>query len=477
MINTAGSRSSIFKEARSAIRNYYRQEEDGNASVLTCPLPLTSELFSNAAVHCQEETKQLVPITKEEIDAGAYEYVIWREAARYGLKCEKTYILPHSGFSRQSVEEVLKEDKRSGITSRIVVLSSIPTDIREIGAQGFSIYDDCVVISPHYNQTFSWHHPYEWAVSSRKEDVEKYNDLWKRLNEYSHAGFQHVSLTDLDEPLVLSADLINGVAPVLCSGDHIDTSNCAWYHGTWQYLRLLQMVSTPTWHHEFYSTHLFKEFAARKESRVLIPGTADYSMLAYVQAAGNRANTSLDLHVLDLCQTPLFACKWFAKKNGFNISTHQADILSANVMELGSFDIICTDAFLTRFSGDDRSKVIERLFSLLKADGKLITTIRMHSRSDSGRTDEDAVHDFTERALILAERWMPFIRKTPSMIAELADVYAKKMKSHVFGDEVQICSALNNAGFKILEKQSESVPGELFPTVYLRLILEGKHIS
>src|SRR5207247_113790 len=131
---------------------------------------------------------------------------------------------------------------------------------------------------------------------------------------------------DLEEPLASSADLLYGVAPVLCTGDHVDPAGCAWYHGTWQYLRLLQMVSTPTWHHEFYRSSLERALDGKKDSQVAITGTADYSMLAYVSAAAKHVGTKSAVQLVDLCATPLFACRWFAKRNGFLVSVQQLDV-------------------------------------------------------------------------------------------------------------------------------------------------------
>src|SRR5262249_7549184 len=36
----------------------------------------------------------------------------------------------------------------------------------------------------------------------------------------------------------------------------LEPDNCGWYHGTWQYLRLLDMVAVPHWHRQFYNQAL-----------------------------------------------------------------------------------------------------------------------------------------------------------------------------------------------------------------------------
>jgi len=43
-----------------------------------------------------------------------------------------------------------------------------------------------------------------------------------------------------------------------CVGGYLSGSSCSWYHSAWQYLRLIDMVSTPSWHGNFYADQLTK---------------------------------------------------------------------------------------------------------------------------------------------------------------------------------------------------------------------------
>lgn len=77
------------------------------------------------------------------------------------------------------------------------------------------------------------------------------------------------------EPLKLSAPLALRLAPRLCR-------DCAWFHGLWQVLRLLGLNTTPEHHARFFRERLRRECRALDRPRVLISGTADYSLLAHL---------------------------------------------------------------------------------------------------------------------------------------------------------------------------------------------------
>jgi len=52
------------------------------------------------------------------------------------------------------------------------------------------------------------------------------------------------SLTKPDEPLAESAPVAWGLAPSLCAGDPASHDSCLWYHRIWQYLRLLDIITS-----------------------------------------------------------------------------------------------------------------------------------------------------------------------------------------------------------------------------------------
>src|ERR1700754_3275813 len=82
----------------------------------------------------------------------------------------------------------------------------------------------------------------------------------------------------VEEPLALSAPLAWRLAGELCWRGP-EGARCDWFHGIWQVLRLLGLNTTPEHHAAFFCDALDR-LPAGSSPRVLISGSADYSMLA-----------------------------------------------------------------------------------------------------------------------------------------------------------------------------------------------------
>lgn len=48
---------------------------------------------------------------------------------------------------------------------------------------------------------------------------------------------------------------------------------CTWYHSVWQYLRVIDKVSSPEWHSIFYEKCFNKLFKEKENPKILISGT------------------------------------------------------------------------------------------------------------------------------------------------------------------------------------------------------------
>jgi ubiquinone/menaquinone biosynthesis C-methylase UbiE len=233
------------------------------------------------------------------------------------------------------------------------------------------------------------------------------------------------------------------------------------------------MVSTPTWHHAFYSYQLSKALSLCSMPKALITGTADYSVLAYLINSLKQLGKDCEINVLDLCATPLFACKWYAKKNNFNINTYEQNIFEFSALHENSMDIVVTDAFLTRFAYNETQKILNLWSHVLKHRGRVITTVRLHAKTPLARSEEEAIRDFKERAIQRFERWIPYLNITIDQIGEMSEDYARRMVSNKLGSEEEILDLIQASGFKILNHETSDVPGELYPTIYLRLVCEN----
>ena len=294
-------------------------------------------------------------------------------------------------------------------------------------------------------------------------------DICKKWLSLDFIDKQEIELSFLQEPLMMSADMMSEVSSVLCTHDHMNLSGCGWYHSVWQYLRLMNMVSTPTWHHDFYLENLQESLKNKSKPNVLISGAADYSTLSYTIRAMELLGEEATYSVLDLCETPLFACKWYAKRKQVSLETKQISIFDLD--DDSKYDLICTDAFLTRFSQDKILQILNIWYKALKEGGSVVTTVRIHDEKHQCPSvpSEQDVNAFAIKAYERSKIWGGVINYSPEEIAQKARVYASKMKSNRIGTREEILELFQRAGFKLQHLEDIEVDGELYPSRYLRI--------
>ena len=460
----------LLQAAKAVLHNARSQEDGLDERIVKLPCYVSIDLMQALAVNAQSEIKQILPIKDERVIIDSFEYEIIRQLSNSGCNCKRIYIIPHVGFAKEDLIKLIEDDGENGIDSRTLVMSNISFSSYSIQSSARWIIDNKAVVDfgdAKLNAS-------QCIVTKREEDITGSSQQWDELWHSSIVDIYNNDNLDLQEPLVLSADLINGVASVLCTHNHIDDEECNWYHGTWQYLRLLDMVSTPSWHHDFYTKQLHEALSLTSASapKALITGTADYSVLAYLINSSKQIGIDCEINVLDLCATPLFACKWYAKKSNVSINTYEQNIFEFSELHEKSMDIVVTDAFLTRFTANETQNILDVWSRVLKPGGRLITTVRMHGKTLPARSEEEAVRDFKERAIQRFERWEQYLNIGADKVGELSEIYARKMVSNKLGDEDKLLESIKASGFDIVQQELSNVPGELYPTVYLRLVCE-----
>lgn len=216
-----------------------------------------------------------------------------------------------------------------------------------------------------------------------------------------------------------SAELSEVLARYTCSCG-AGNDDCSWYHGAWQYLRLLDIVGSPEWHEEFFTT--VSNSTLNSGSSVLISGAADQTMLALLMSA-TEAHHEINFDVVDSCMTPLILNDHYGSQMGVNVDTTQSDIRRL-IKKSNRYDLIITDEFLTRFQSSEKRDVVDQWASLLRPSGKVATTCRIADTNNG--SDEDELRSFTDRALSQAqEREVPVSTDQLHRLARrFADRYA-----------------------------------------------------
>ena len=246
------------------------------------------------------------------------------------------------------------------------------------------------------------------------------------------------------EPLAESAPIAWATAPFLCPGSPESRDCCVWYHQVWQYLRLLEIITSIRMNTEFLVRTLEREAGARP--RVLVTGTADYGMLAHLKFAYGRR--PLAVTVVELCPTSLHLNRWYADRFGVDLTTHCGNALD---FAAGSpFDVVCTHNFLGRFDPPSRLRLLERWHALLRPGGLVVTTqrVRPHSTEVKNAYSEREAREFAARVAGAAVA-RAITGPDPAALGEAAYQYAVRQGGYVFRSTTEIAGLFEGSGFDI----------------------------
>ena len=236
---------------------------------------------------------------------------------------------------------------------------------------------------------------------------------------HSRLGDQAVQL---EEPLAESAPVAEELAEKRCLIGP-DGISCAWNHGFWQYLRLLELVLSPSSRVAFYREAFAR--VQRPSPRILISGASDYSMLAVVLAAFRDRKMQPRVTVIDVCETPLALSRWYAERVSASIEVHAIDVRDYDSQE--PFDAVCSDGFFGRFRQDERPTVVARWKALLRPSGIAVTLNRVRGGADNGPIAFNAAQQqaFSE-AVRRAAAACAGLEAQADALAERAALYAER---------------------------------------------------
>lgn len=473
------SQSSLLYQALSQQlrRHWLRVIDDDKHGVLTFPTSAIEEVASTLFIGLSDGGFATFVVSgRGNWDPQSYYYESARRAAQSGRHITRAFLLPHRQYLHdETLRAHWQLDTLAGIEVKMLYVGDIlQTLTMPPFGLDFGLWDDQLVCASVAQPGDDGKGPSEWRLSTRQEDIElarfMRNELLAKAKELPFPPSTETAALDLEEPMVQTAPLMDLLSSAVCSGSYLAADDCSWYHGIWQYLRIFDLVSTPTWHPNLYIPELQALAQEVADAKVLISGTADYSTLAHVLWAFDRCQKQCHVTVLDICQSPLILCQWYARRQKQRVEMAQADIFAYGPDN--EFDAVVTDAFLTRFSAEERAKVIEKWARLLKPGGRVITTIRIHGPNvpDPIIPRAEQVDKFRIRALQAAKRWQDFLPLTPEQLAVRAQRYAERMVSHPVASANEIRDEFVRNGFSFTHWDLVQVKGELMPTMYLDLV-------
>jgi SAM-dependent methyltransferase len=472
----------LIEYARQACVMHRVSYEGTDPQSVRVPPDAVDELVQTLSATVHGKVQQIVPFAAEHRAADAFSGRMWRNLAER-CRVERFYLVPSGEHNRHEVQLRVKADEDWNLDSVLVPVNAWGGP-PQVPMSTLWLIDDKVVV----RQEPGAHGAGSWLVTHRRPELDRARALIESLRQLAGRDEPPIG-PDLTERLLESADLLYHTAQMSCGKNKLidRKAGCGWYHGAWQYLRLFDMVSSPTWHPGFYTGQLQDAIHERGARRVLISGAADYTTLAFVLDAARPAPgttpVELDVHVVDLCRTPLLACQWYAKRLGVELTVHQADVTRPGEMAAagGSFDLIVADAFLTRFDQDGANNVLSSWFEMLVPGGTVVTTIRLHPSNeyvdqevfdlafDRGRRVTDPIDDFEFRLRERATGWQDLLRIDLETLSWAGRQYAKRMISHDLGDAEVIRKAFTYYEFEFEHQEATRVTGELVGTEYLRI--------
>lgn len=193
-------------------------------------------------------------------------------------------------------------------------------------------------------------------------------------------------------------------------------------------MRKIDLVSTPFWHRNFYLRNIRKVLNGNERLRVLICGAADHAMLS---VAHHALQENAIFYMIDLCPTPLTLSQLYALQNNL---TFIGKMMDARRLEFPNeyFDIIVTDAFLTRFDRNDQKRIISEWYRVLKKNGVVITTVRIgKGRFKAGLKEriKYSLRAFLKskslKCLIKAWKYSKEIRSNPLSLKDIRNLFSR----------------------------------------------------
>ena len=253
------------------------------------------------------------------------------------------------------------------------------------------------------------------------------------------------SLTNPDEPLHESAPVAWTLAATHCAGGPHAAGTCVWYHRVWQYLRLLDIITSIRTNTPFRLGTLQR--LAPSHPRVLISGSADYAMLAHLREAyGARP---LDVTMLDRCAAPVAVNQWYADRYGMAITPVCGDALAVETDR--PFDLVCTHNFVGRFDPPSRQRLIDRWHSVLRPGGVVVTTqrVRPGERGLHSSYSDAAARALAETIVASAKTYAGPLGVPLDELADATYEYARRKKAYAITSAAEIIDAFERAGFEV----------------------------
>lgn len=253
-----------------------------------------------------------------------------------------------------------------------------------------------------------------------------------------------------------SADLHHSraLAEQHCNRGELD---CRWYHGNWELLKALGVVSSSAVHAKELRELLLKALPAGKANpSIFISGATDATLLEILHSTCLDAGVQPVVTAVDVCATPLVLMAEYAARHDLAFSKTRADLLAYPADS--QYDVIFTHVFMGYFDARQRATLLRKWASLL-ADGGRVATVQRLRPPDSppivGFSPEQARH-FRAAARDAAANLDHLPAEERARVDDAAAVFTENLRNHVITSREDLERLFTDAGlrFSHLEYQS-----------------------
>lgn len=222
--------------------------------------------------------------------------------------------------------------------------------------------------------------------------------------------------------------------------------SCSDLHALWPYIRLSRS-STGVETEASTLEMALRNLISGGRRNILIAGSADTGLFALVARAA--ADYSVNIVILDICETPLELCRQLAAQWSTSIVTLKQDLLELNVSE--QFDLVLVHGTLHFIASQERLNALIRIRNALRPDGSLVLLFNT-SKSSAVEIDDKIHIDYAEGVLGELKRLHISLPDTETAIYQRLVAHSRRrvLREGAFGEPSDANLLLETAGFKVI---------------------------
>jgi SAM-dependent methyltransferase len=275
----------------------------------------------------------------------------------------------------------------------------------------------------------------------------------KKYRDAAHSGDRPApDMNESNQPMDAGRDaLTRRLAERFCNQNDLE---CGWYHGEWELLKSLGIVSSAAVHtHQLQALLQMALEGLPQRPRILLSGSTDDSLLRIVsEGVGTRI---VDVVALDICATPLELMRAYATSRELHFDSIRADILEYEDQQ--GYDLILTHAFMGNFADRDRARLVARWYALLRSGGRVATIQRVRPQGTPtviGFSAEQT-EAFVQAAL---ESGAKHGLEDVSQVERVARAFTQKKRTYSITSHADFELLFTAAGFKLINLQYNALP-------------------